>query len=334
MTRPFRARLVPAVLFLAAAVGCFGYWGWREWNAPGPLAAPKIIVLPRGAGLFGIAEALGDDGVVTHPWLFAFGAALSGEGGRLKAGEYEFAAALSPRAAAEILASGKTVQHRLAIPEGLSSADIVALVNEIAGLEGVIDPIPGEGTMMPQTYFYSLGDRRMAVIERMQRAFNKTVAEIWAGRSPDLPFAVPEQAVILASIIEKETSRDDERGRIAGVYLNRLRLGMRLQADPTVVYALTKGKKPLDRALTRDDLNTESPYNTYLVKGLPPHPIANPGLASLRAAIHPATVDDLYFVADGTGGHVFAKTLAEHNQHVAQYHRGQAPHDNPVPGVH
>ncbi len=293
----------------------------QTYDGFGPLTQAQDVVVPHG-GLATVATALSQAGVIRSVWGFEAAALLTSpfrpHHGALHAAEFHFPAFASVRTVLTILREGKPAEHQLSIPEGLTAAQIAALLDHTDALTGTAS-IPREGAVFPSTYKFERGATRASILDRATAAMSRQVADMWASRAPDLPLESPEQALVLASIVERETGRPDERPRIAAVFLNRLRLGMRLQADPTVVYAASAGSGALDRPLSHADLEQDSPYNTYRVHGLPPGPIDSPGLAALQAVTHPAQTSDLYFVADGSGGHVFARTLAEHQQNVARW---------------
>ena len=312
------------VLGVALAGGA-AYWGYTKFHEPGSAAAPTTLVIDQGLGVQAIADKLAAASVIGEPLIFAAGVRVYAEGRPLQAGEYEFPARASMRQVMQLMIDGATIVRRLTIPEGLTSVEIIALVAAAPGLAGPSpSTIPAEGMLLPETYFYSRGDTRVQIVERMERAMRDALAELWATRDSRVALASPEEAVTLASIVEKETGVAGERPRVASVFFNRIDRGMPLQSDPTVIYALTNGKAPLDRALTKADLLLADPYNTYVNAGLPPGPIANPGRASLEAVLHPASTQDLYFVADGTGGHAFAETLDQHNKNVATWRKLQS----------
>jgi UPF0755 protein len=314
-----RIFLLLAVVLVAASAAFL--WGMRELERQGPLATETTIILPRGIGLEGIARQLAEAGILDRPWLFLLAARLSDSARHLRAGEYAFPAGISAIGAMKLLLSGRTVVRRLTVPEGVTTSQVLDLVAATEGLFGEVGRVPDEGALLPETYHFSYGDRRGDMVARMAAAMKSVLRDLWDGRAGDLPFSTRHEALVLASIVEKETALPEERPHIAGVFVNRLRRGMRLQSDPTVVYALTRGAGPLDRPLTRADLEIASPYNTYRVSGLPPTPIANPGRAAIAAALNPLVTNDLYFVANGSGGHVFARTLGEHNRNVALWRR-------------
>jgi UPF0755 protein len=307
-------------------LGAIGFW-WaaKSFEAPGPLAETKIILIEKGAGLNTIAATLSQNGAIENPYIFVMGARVLNAQGDLKAGEYEIAAHASARAILEKMRKGEVFARRVIVPEGRTSFEIVEILRNRADLSGEIATLPPEGSLLPGSYDYQNAEPRERIIGRMQQAMKDRLAALWSARVQDLPLQTPEEALTLASIVEKETGVPAERARIAGVFINRLKAGMPLQSDPTVIYALNKGENknegegPLGRRLLSKDLETDSPYNTYKNAGLPPGPIASPGGEALEAVMHPEVHEFLYFVADGTGGHVFAKTLAEHNANAAKW---------------
>lgn len=311
-------------LCLLALIG-FGlfWWAWAGVNGQGPSTQETRVLIPRGVGLETIAQQLEEAGVVSHRLFFIAGAVVTGRQRPVKAGEYLFPAGISVRALLEQMRDGRVVVRRLTIPEGLTVAQVFELVSAAEGLTGSLPAPAPEGSLLPETYNYSWGDGRAELITRMMKAMEEALADAWAKRTPGLPLNAPKDLATLASIVEKETGQAPERPRVAAVFVNRLRKGMRLQSDPTVIYGITNGKAPLERALTRADLERPTAYNSYTNFGLPPGPIANPGRASLMAAAQPGNFEDLYFVADGSGGHAFAQTLDEHNRNVARWRRLQ-----------
>lgn len=310
--------LIVAVLLLA---GGTALWAYNHFHAPGPLIAGKTIIIPKSAGLNHIAMLLHKEGVVSRPRLLMLGAKLTKVHRSLQAGEYSIPAAVSPAGALQILHSGKTVRRYLTIPEGLTFFQVLEILNKKEGLTGAVSRKTQDGYLFPATYDFSYGDERQKLIDRMEAESVSVVDRLWQNRNQISILKSKHELLVLASIVEKETGVAAERARIAAVFLNRLRRGMRLQSDPTVVYAITQGQGPLGRALTRADLKIDNPYNTYRFGGLPPAPICNPGQAALEAVLNPAKSEELYFVADGTGGHAFAKTLREHNRNVAKWRK-------------
>ena len=320
--RAGRAFLFLTFLVVVVALGG-GIALERSFKAPGPHNEKTLVLVPRGAGLSDTALQLETNGVVHSAGHFALGSWLRGGSRSLKAGEYVIPAGASMEEIYETIRSGAVLQRKILIPEGSTTAEAAEVLAKNPFLAGPVPDPPPQGALAPDTYFFIRGENRDALFDRMRRAQDRILEELWAQRSTELPFTTPREALILASIIEKETAVAEERRLVASVFVNRLRKGMRLQSDPTVIFGLTGGRNPLDRPLTRKDLNSDSPYNTYRIRGLPPGPICNPGRASIEAALHPEDSEFLYFVADGSGGHAFAKTLEEHNRNVANWRRIQ-----------
>ncbi len=318
------------ITILAIAIAGSALYIGYTLEHPNTTSHPTPFTVARGQGVSTIAANLHTTGLITHPLIFKISTRILGKHSTLKAGEYAIPPHASIKDIITLLQSGKVILRQFTIREGLTSYEIITALNNVSNLAGAMltdADTPPEGSLLPETYSYQLGDTKAQHIANMQTAMTKAIDKLWKTRAPDLPYQTKAEAIIMASIIEKETALPDEHAKVAAVFVNRLRKGMPLQTDPTVIYAITKGKHknnghgPLGRRLLRKDLEIDSPYNTYKNPGLPPTPIANPGLASLKAALNPATHDYIYFVADGTGGHIFAKTLSGHNRNVAKWRK-------------
>ncbi|MFA7276269.1 MAG: endolytic transglycosylase MltG [Pseudobdellovibrionaceae bacterium] len=319
-------RIALIVLLLAALCAGGVYYAAQEMvRALGPLAQQKIVLIPKGTGSQKIGEILEREGIISSRFVFYFAAWVSPEKAVFQAGEYEFAPHVTIAEVITKMRKGDVFVRRFTIPEGRTSYEIVEVIKAIPELTGSIVDVPAEGTLYPDTYSYTAGDDRVAIIDKLRVRMTGILQDVWAQRASDTILKTPEEALTLASIVEKETGKASERAMIAGVFINRLQKGIPLQSDPTVIYAVTggrpqnEGQGPLGRRLLTKDLDLDSPYNTYKNVGLPPAPIASPGRAAIEAVLHPAKHNFLFFVADGTGGHLFAVSLAEHNRNVAQW---------------
>lgn len=312
------------LLVFAAAGGLAAYYGVKEFNEPGPLAEESAIIIPRGSGARDVASRLENAGMIDRPMVFVAGIQATNNRGRLQAGEYLIPARASMNQIMDLLVSGRVMEHAVTIAEGLTTQQILARLRDMEVLAGDVREVPAEGSLLPETYNVTRGTTRAQLVERMKAAHDRVLAEVWQKRDPDVPVKTPEELVTLASIVEKETGVAAERPRVASVFVNRLRKKMRLQSDPTIIYGLVGGQGTLGRPILRSEIQKPTPYNTYTIQGLPPGPIANPGRASLEAVARPDETDDLYFVADGSGGHAFATTYAEHRKNVARWRAMEA----------
>lgn len=322
---------IAVFLILASLVALF--WGGRDFQSQGPLKAEKTVMIPRGQGVTDIANILAREGVISHPTVFVGAAHFRRLTSELKAGEYAFKPEVSAREVMDVLAEGKAVLHSVTLPEGLTSEQIVQRLRENDVLTGEVSVLPKEGTLLPETYKFSRGTTRQQLIQRMSQEQTRVLNEVWARRTPNLPIKTPQDLVILASIVEKETGRADERTRVASVFHNRLSQRMRLQSDPTIVYGLVGGKGSLGRPISRADIDSKTPFNTYVIDGLPPAPIANPGRASLEAVANPSLTKDLYFVAAGDGTHTFSETYEAHQRAVARLREWERRQDDAKPAA-
>jgi UPF0755 protein len=329
--KPKRPRQRPLLALLNAAftalfVGMLGfagafYYAKMQFDSAGPLQHDTVVTIPRGEGVNAIASRLEREGIIHDRRIFMAAVLYFGAQAKLKAGDYAIESGAAMRSVLDTLIEGDAILYSVTIPEGWTSLQAVERLRATAELTGEITEIPPEGSLMPDTYRFARNTSRSDIIARMRTAQEEFLKKVWPTRDADLPINTMDEALILASIVEKETGLADERSKVAGVFINRLRKGMRLQSDPTIIYGLVGGRASLGRPIYRSEIVKETPYNTYVIKGLPPTPIANPGRAAIEAVLRPQETDAIYFVADGTGGHAFATTLAEHNRNVAEWRK-------------
>ena len=317
------ARFLAVLVFLAVVI-CAA-WAWEGWHfsSPGPWArqgGATVVEIPAREGIWGVATRLHDSHVIDNAFLFAVGTRLRGESALLRAGEYAIPSRASMEDIAAILVVGRSIEHKVTAAEGLTSGMIAEIINADPELTGPREEPAGEGTLLPETYFFNRGATRASIVKRMEQAQASLLARAWNSRTPGLPFRTPREAVTLASIVEKETAIPEERRHIASVFINRMRLGMKLESDPTVIYGISKGY-PLGHDIRASELARPTPYNTYAIAGLPPTPICNPGKDSIMAVLNPEHSADLYFVADGTGGHAFTASKLTHDRNVARWRK-------------
>ncbi|HSM95303.1 MAG TPA: endolytic transglycosylase MltG [Rhizomicrobium sp.] len=313
-------RFLAILVVLALIAGGAWFWEQQNWQAAGPSPSYKVVMVKPGDHTATIAENLQKAGVIANADLFRAGLRIRNKQSELKAGEYGFPARASMEDVTAILVAGKSIEYKLTAAEGLTSQMIYDLVKADPVLVGDAGPVPAEGTLLPETYLFTRGMTRAQMLDKMRDAQAKLIDTAWPARVGNLPLKTPQDAIILASIVEKETGIPEERRHIAAVFENRLHLGMKLQSDPTIIYGITRGY-PIGRRIRQSEIDARTPYNTYAIPGLPAGPICNPGKDAIMAVLNPAGSDDLYFVANGTGGHVFAATMAEHEKNVANWRK-------------
>lgn len=317
----FLLKLLVLLAILLTGGSVFSYYSllYEQNDA----AEPTVVLVEKGDNLGRIALRLKKDGLLKSVAVFKVAARLSGKSTQLKTGEYRIPAHASAKEILGVLTGGQTLVRRVTIPEGKTSRQIYDILLETAGLFGELPEPPANGALLPETYVFGYGVPRKVIADRMRESMQKTIDDLWEYRADDLPYKTKAEALVMASIVEKETSVPAERPRIAAVFVNRLRKGMRLQTDPTVIYAVTDGSMELNRRLTHKDLKTPHPFNTYVNRGLPPAPICNPGRDSILAVLQPLKTNELYFVADGTGGHVFSQTFDQHRRNIAAWKKAR-----------